>query len=1266
VYVELHTSSAFSFLRAASLPEALVDRAAMLGYPAVALVDRDGVYGAPRFHKAAVAAGLRPIIGAELTLGLGVEVENQGRGARGRHAKSLSGGRATERHAPAPSPQPLAPVSVLVASPEGYRNLCRLITTMKLRAPKGEGALTLDDLDGHVHGLVALAGRPLLATDRHGVGGLLDRLVGIFGRANVYVELQRHLQRDEAWDNEMLVSLAEAFRVPILATNGVRFAAPEARPLHDVLTCIREHTTLATAGRRLVANAERYLKSPQQMARLFDDLPQAVRASLELSERLEFTMRELGYRFPRYPVPPGDTEASFLRKIADIGARDRYRPYHDTARAQVERELNLIEKLDLAGYFLIVWDIVNFCRQHDILVQGRGSAANSAVCYSLGITAVDPVGMELLFERFLSEERGEWPDIDLDLPSGDRRERVIQHVYEKYGQHGAAMTANVITYRGKSAAREVGKALNLDAGQIDRLAKVMHNFEFRDDDDSLAKNMQAAGVDAAQPQVVHFARLWQQMQDLPRHLGQHSGGMVISQGALSSVVPLENASMPGRVVVQWDKEDCADMGLIKVDLLGLGMMAALQDALTIINTGAGGLGLGAGAHQAPGQRDGAALLADTSSCRVTSARPSPQSLVPGTQGRPLDMATIPPNDPAVYAMLQAADTVGLFQVESRAQMATLPRLKPATFYDLVVQVAIIRPGPIVGQMVHPYLDRRAGREPVVYDHPLLEPVLKRTLGVPLFQEQLLRMAMVVAGFTGGQAEDLRRAMGFKRSEKRMKAIEGQLRAGMAERGITGAVADRIVRSIGSFALYGFPESHAASFALIAYASAYLKAHYPAAFYTALLNNQPMGFYHPATLVKDAQRRGVRFTPIDVQESDWDCRVDVDGSIRLGLRFVSGLRADVGHMIAARRQHGDDPARTRPREDLGGARPSAATAEPPPIRCPKCGCDDPSMLEVSVDGQMLPLRVAERSPSYGAKTSGTPRPPAPSPRHLFCNVCSHQWSEGAAGRRFHSIEDMVRATGMRRDEVTVLAEIGALNSLGYDRRSALWQAERIARPAGALFEEQGEEWAQADQGAGGWGLGETGTGGWGPGAGAGHEHRQRDGVTMAEDASSNGVTSARPGPPPLARSAQQASPLPEMSAGERLVADYAGTGLTVGPHPMAFRRHELSMKGVIRAIDLPHVKGGRRVRTAGMVITRQRPGTAKGFVFLTLEDETGISNVIIRPDVYARDRTIVVESPFLLVEGWLQVQDGVTAIKAERLQRLEGLLASMAVESHDFR
>ncbi len=580
VYIELHTASAFSFLQGASLPEALVERAAELGYSAVALLDRDGVYGAPRFHKAAMAAGLRPIIGAELTVGAG----RAGGAGKAGEAGGVGEKRARgEGSVPPIQPFPPFLLPVLCESAEGYRNLCQLITRMKLRSPKGEGALAFEDLDGRTNGLVALAGRALLDGRRHGVGGLLDRLVGVFGRANVYVELQRHLRRDEARDNEALVSLASAFRVPTLATNGVRFADPSARPLFDVLTCIHHHTTLAAAGRRLAPNAERYLKPRADMAAIFRDEPGAVARTRELADRLRYTMADLGYRFPNYPVPPGETQSSFLRHLADAGARERYRPYHDRARAQIARELDLIEKLQLAGYFLIVWDIVNFCRQHDILVQGRGSAANSAVCYSLGITAVDPVGMDLLFERFLSEERGEWPDIDLDLPSGDRRERVIQHVYEKYGRHGAAMTANVITYRGRSAAREVGKALGFEETQVDRLAKVMNNFEFTDASESLQGQMTSVGLDVHAERVRTFARLWREMQDLPRHLGQHSGGMVVCRGQLDAVVPLENASMPGRVVVQWDKDDCADMGIVKVDLLGLGMMAVLQDAIELVN-----------------------------------------------------------------------------------------------------------------------------------------------------------------------------------------------------------------------------------------------------------------------------------------------------------------------------------------------------------------------------------------------------------------------------------------------------------------------------------------------------------------------------------------------------------------------------------------------------------------------------------------------------------------------------------------------------------
>jgi error-prone DNA polymerase len=1171
VYIELHAASAFSFLQGASLPETLIERAASLGYPALALLDADGVYGAPRFHKAAKQAGLRAIIGAELTIEYSQQLPT------------------TTTHQGTEARRSTWQLPVLVSSAEGYKNLCRLVTRMKLRAAKGEGALALEEFDGFTTGLVALAGRPLLDTRHHGVGGLLDRLVGLFGRGNVCVELQRHLLRDEECENAALTELARGFRVPMIATNDVRCATPADRPLLDVLTCVRHHTTLDAAGRRLARNAERYLKSPAVMAELFSDRPDAIEGTMALAERLEYTMADLGYRFPIYPVPPGETAASFLRHITEVGARDRYRPYHDKARAQIARELDLIEKLDLAGYFLIVWDIVNYCRQQDILVQGRGSAANSAVCYSLGITAVDPIKMELLFERFLSEERGEWPDIDLDLPSGDRRERVIQHVYEKYGQRGAAMTANVITYRGKSAAREVGKVLSLDEERIDRLAKVMHAFEFTDPNETLARNMESASLSMDMPRVRSFAELWLAIQDLPRHLGQHSGGMVVSQGELDSVVPLEPASMPGRVVIQWDKDDCADMGIVKVDLLGLGMMAVLQDAIELVNT-----------STPPPSRDDVQVRFGETSPELVARVPmrqaeagnvqlptpkaeSPESSVESQSRARFDLAHMPENDPAVYEMLQKAETIGVFQVESRAQMATLPRLKPENFYDLVVEVAIIRPGPIVGQMVHPYLNRRAGREPVIPLHPSLEPVLRRTLGVPLFQEQLLRMAMVAAGFTGGQAEELRRAMGFKRSEKRMKQIEVQLREGMARNGITGEIAERIITSITSFALYGFPESHAASFALLAYASAYLKVHYPAAFYTALLNNQPMGFYHPATLVKDAQRRGVRFHPIDVQHSDWLCRVEEDGGVRIGFMYVNGLRKDLGQAMAAF-------DRTK-------------TMAPPPL-CAKCGCDDQSMIEVVRDGLQSDSRRAE-SRAQGPEPRAERPESRPRFRTYYCNICSHEWTVALrpAGR-FRSIEDVVQRTGLRRDELTTLAEIGALNAFTSERRSALWQVERSVRPAGELF--------------------------------------------AGKDVADGGV--------------ELFSPVRPMDAAERLQADYAGMGLTIGPHPMALRRSELALRGVLRAADLPRARDGRRVRVAGMVITRQRPGTAKGFVFLTLEDETGISNVIIRPDLYDRERTAVVRQPFLMVEGVLQHQDGVLSVRAERV---EGIQGAAAIDAHDF-
>src|SRR5438034_3301329 len=673
MFVELHAKSAFSFLEATALPEALAGRAVALEQPALALVDTDGVYGAPAFYRACTRLGITPLVGAEVSL--------------------IDGGR----------------LPLLVEDQEGYKNLCRLLTRVKMRAAKCEGAAGWDDLEEHVGGLVCLTGGasgPVAAALAHGgheaARATLARLAGLFGRFGVYAELERDLSCEQEARNEWLRAEAERLGLPLLASNAPLMTARGDRPLLDTLTCIKHGTTIGRAGRLLARNSERFLKPGREMERLFADCPSAVANTGELALRLGFTLKHLGYRFPDYPLPTGQTPIGWLRALCKEGARQRYGagPLAQKARRQIERELDLIARLDLSGYFLIVWDLVEFCRRHGILVQGRGSAANSAVCYALGITAVDPVGMELLFERFLSEERGEWPDIDLDLPSGDRRERVIQYLYKRYGERGAAMTANVITYRSRMAGREMGKALGFDPETLDKVSAAVSTWEYRDSNDTFDHRFRDAGLDLNHPRLRKYFELCVAVQDLPRHLGQHSGGMVICQGQLDSVVPLEPASMPGRVVVQWDKDDCTDLGIIKVDLLGLGMMAVLEDSLELIRN-----------HYS----------------------------------EEVDLAHLPADDPDVNSTLQKADTIGMFQIESRAQMSCLPRLRPQRFYDIVVQVAIMRPGPIVGQMVNPYLQRRQGREEVTYAHPSHEPVIKRTQGVTLFQEQLLRMAMVVAG-----------------------------------------------------------------------------------------------------------------------------------------------------------------------------------------------------------------------------------------------------------------------------------------------------------------------------------------------------------------------------------------------------------------------------------------------------------------------------------------------------------------------------------------
>ena len=1064
-YVELHARSAFSFLEGASLPEAMTQQAANLELPGLAILDRDGLYGSPRLHTTAQKLGLRSHIGAE------VSVEGFGQ----------------QRLPPSWQPHtiPSRPVrlSLLCESQRGYQNLSLLISGYKLaQKTKGDGIASFRKMEEHAKGLVCLTGGdegPLAAAlDRGGMDEgrlVLARLVKIFGQSCVYVELQRHGICEQEARNHAAIALANEFHLPLLATNGVSMATEFEREILDVLTTIRHGCSLDEAGLLLQQNSKRHMRSAAEMCSLFRDVPHAISATGDLSDRLTFQMRDMGYEFLRYPIPEDETMASFLRKRTMEGVVRRYgckasAKLRSRATKQVEKELTLIAKLGLDGYFLIVWDIVEFCREHGILVQGRGSAANSAVCYSLGITAVDPVGMELLFERFLSEVRGEWPDIDLDLPSGDDRERAIQYVYERYGQLGAAMCANVITYRGRSAAREVGKSLGFDADMQTRLTRLVGSWEWKGPTDTMEHQFREAGFDLRHPRIAKYLEISIRMLDLPRHLGQHSGGMIIAQNQLASVVPLEPASMPGRTVVQWDKEDCADMGLIKVDLLGLGMMAVLKDCV---------------------------------------------ELIPRYYGKKIDIAQIPHDDPEVFDMLKAADTVGLFQVESRAQMASLPRNNPDKFYDLVVQVAIIRPGPIVGQMMNPYMERRQGRQEIRYSHPLLEPVLRRTLGVPLFQEQLLRIAMVIANFTGGEAEELRRALGSRRSADKMRVLETKLRAGMDANGVDAKAQEEIILAISSFALYGFPESHAASFALIAYASAWLKFHYLPVFTAAILNNQPMGFYSAAVLVKDAQRHGLRVKPVDVTCSDWNCTLEPEPggayALRLGLRYVRGLRANV-----------------------------AAEIERVRVMCPFGGTEE----------------FARRVPA------------------------------------------------LLQAELDTLAETGALNSLGekVHRRDALWQVSRAGRQAGPLFSE-------------------------------------------------------------LDHDEERYSPLEAMSPEERLVADYAGTGVTVGRHPMAHCRTQLRQMNVLRAGDLKLLRHGVYARVAGCVIARQRPGTAHGFIFLSLEDESGITNAIVDPDLYEANRSLVTYGKVLLIEGTLQNVDKVIHIRSKHIEGLHITEAPMM--SHDF-
>ncbi|NNC90680.1 MAG: DNA polymerase III subunit alpha [Akkermansiaceae bacterium] len=1159
---ELHARSCFSFLRGASQPEDLIHRAAELGYDSLALPDHMGVYGSARAHAAAKECGLRALVGATLEL-------------------------------------PGLEVPVLVRNRPGYRNLCRLLTDLHCEPdgafqapnPAGHDQLLPSQRDadspppaGHrplttgTTGLVALLTPESLPNP--GRENLLETATWLrdtFGEGNLYIELTRHHVRGEERRNTLLRDLAEHLRLPLLASNAPLFARRRDRFLADAFTSLRHHTTLDAAGTLLAANPERHLKHPRQVADLFRDHPEALLNTERLAGRLEFTLENLGYKFPSYhengrPLTP-DEEAFLLREQTLRGARQRYGKLRQNVRQQIEHELALIAKLGFSGYFLIVWEIVQFAQSQGILCQGRGSAANSAVCYALGITACDPVGGGLLFERFLSENRKSWPDIDIDFPSGDRREAVIQHVFQKYAPRGAAMTANVITYRPRSAFREMSKVLGFPDDIADRFSDLsaspkvhdssgrdgewhdrpghdqtppsqrdanstrntgpevsMSNFYPKSKVVDLEATIEQAGVPRTHPRFRPLLHLYHTVLGFPRHLGQHSGGMIICDDGLDSIVPLQPAAMPNRTIVQWDKDDCEDLGIVKVDLLGLGMLAAMEDAL-----------------------------------RICAQR-----------GRPVDLATIPKDDPATFDMLGRADTIGTFQVESRAQMATLPIMRPRNFYDLAIEVAIIRPGPIVGDLVHPYLNRRNGREPVDYIHPAFEPVLGRTLGVPLFQEQVLRMAMIIAGFDGAEADELRRAMAFKRSDERMEAIAHKLRRRMSERNVDLLVQDKVVKAIGSFALYGFPESHAISFALIAYASCWLKVHRPAEFYAGLINNQPMGFYSVATLLRDAGRHGIRTRPVSVLHSDCETTVLDDGegkTLRLGLHRLKGL--------------------------------AAATAD----------------------------RIVE----------------------------------ARSRRQFTSLPDFLRRSRPNKKERRLLAAAGALNGLPEveHRREGLWQVEKdLHDDLFSVERQRAAEEASAYQ--------------WHDPSG----HDQDSPVPRTRDAPSQPET-GNPEPEPSRIQDRRSpsgiehptsgtkSPLPPMSPMERLSTDYATQGHTTGPHPMALWRRQLATgprppaTAPVRAADFSSIPHGKPVTTAGMVICRQRPGTAKGHCFISLEDETGIANLFVPRDTFHACRLIITSEPFLLCHGRLQVGEGGTRTLYTTAVEPLHFPADLASSSHDF-
>jgi error-prone DNA polymerase len=1208
-YAELHAHSNFSFLDGASPPEELVEEATRLGLEALALTDHDGLYGVVRFAEAARALGLPTVLGAELTLGrrqpqLGIAdpgvpeppaggaeqvppAPARPRWTRPRSGHVTLGGYEVPRGLPDPDNRldGETHLVVLARGPGGYAALARAISEAQLRGEKGAPRATLADLADLVatrggDPWVVLTGcrkgavpRALVEQGPAAAAHELARLVDAFGRDNVLVELWDHGDPLDSARNDALVTVADQLGVDVVATNNTHYAVPSRRALATALAAVRARRSLDEIDGWLPAAAGAHLRSGREQEARFGRYPGVVERAAAVARDCAFDLSLVAPQLPPFPTPAGLSEMTYLRQVVEAGAERRYgrraRDRVKGAYAQIDHELALIEQLGFPGYFLVVWDLVEFCRKADIYCQGRGSAANSAVCYALGITNADAVQLGLLFERFLSPERDGPPDIDIDIES-NRREEVIQYVYGRHGRTHAAQVANIITYRARSAVRDMAKALGYSVGQQDAFGKAMDrwspvgvvNGEPQPDRTGSNESRSAGGEPGAEEAgdeiPINVLELAVQVEHFPRHLGIHSGGMVMCDRPVIEVCPVEWARMEGRTVLQWDKDDCAAVGLVKFDLLGLGMLTALHGAA---------------------------------------------DLVYEHHGVVIELATLP-QDPAVYDMLCEADSVGVFQVESRAQMATLPRLKPRTFYDLVVEVALIRPGPIQGGSVHPYIRRRNGDEPVTYLHPLLEKSLAKTLGVPLFQEQLMQMAIDVAGFSASEADQLRQAMGSKRSQERMARLRQRLYEGMAERGITGDVADQLYAKLAAFANYGFPESHSVSFAYLVYASSWIKRYYPAAFCASLLNAQPMGFYSPHSLVQDARRHGVTVHTPDLNTSGAGATLEWSGVERRADELRRGL-------AAALRRH-------------------------PAARAGTVAAADASHVE-----GRLGIRVGESGFPTGGVDVAQPavRLGLSSVRHIGPDLATAIVAERDERGPYASMEDVRRrlaaraaATGGPRLELAgleALATAGAFGCFPPATPPENLGREVVGRPP-LRAPDLGEERRLSRRRA----L-------WAAGAVAQTDADRLPGIVT-------GV---------------HAPPLPGMSDQELSAADLWATGVAPDGHPTRFLRDDLDRRGVVTAEGLRSTEAGSRVLVAGVVTHRQRPATAGGTTFLNLEDETGLVNVVVSKGCWLRHRVVARTAPAMLIRGRLEKVEGVINVVAERLETLP---LRAAVRSRDFR